>query len=226
MKRVLVTGGSRGIGAAAVKRFIAGGYEVVVVERHKPNVEIEFHEFDFSEYQKVPELAQKIGPVDILVNNAGMMNSLPYDTYPDEKMLQLLAVNIQSPVALIREFSKGMIEKKSGRIVNLASVAGEIGSPDIWYGISKAGMINITKSFAKLLGPKGVVINAVAPGPVNTDMLHTIPEERKQQVVAASYLKRVAEPEEIAEAIYWLATDAPEYINGTTIDLNNGSFPR
>ena len=93
----------------------------------------------------------------------------------------------------------------------------------IWYGMTKAGLINMTKSFAKLLGPQGVVVNAVAAGPVETDMLATIPEPRKKAIKEAVYTGRFAYPEEVAEAMFWLATDCPEYINGTCLDINLSS---
>ena len=89
-----------------------------------------------------------------------------------------------------------------------------------------AGLINMTKSFAKLLGPQGIVVNAVAAGPVATDMLAIIPEPRKKAIKEAVYTGRFAEPEEVAETMFWLATDCPEYINGTCVDINNGAFPR
>jgi 3-oxoacyl-[acyl-carrier protein] reductase len=141
-------------------------------------------------------------------------------------MDQMLKLNIEAPVALIREVSKSMITKGSGRIVNIASLAGEVGHPDVWYGITKAGLINATKSFAKILGPKGIVINAVAPGPAETDMLKVIPEDRKKAILNTVYTGRFARPEEVAKAIVWLATECPEYINGTCLDINNGAFPR
>lgn len=119
-----------------------------------------------------------------------------------------------------------MVANGSGRIVNNASIAGEIGHPDVWYGITKAGMINMTKSFAKIFGPSGVVVNAVAAGPVETDMLNVIPEARKAAIKQAVYTGRFAQPSEVADTIFWLATDCPEYINGTCIDINNGAFPR
>lgn len=227
-KRVLVTGGNKGIGLATAKKFLENNFEVIVVARDfsKFELDVECVEFDLSDYKNIPSLAQQIGPVNVLVNNAGMMNALPYNEYPDGKMKHILAVNIQTPVALIREFSPYMIKQKSGRVINLASIAGEIGHPDIWYGITKAGMINMTKSFAKQLGNHGVVVNAIAPGPVETDMLATIPEERKEGIKKTVYSGRFAKPEEIAETIYWLATDCPEYINGITVDINNGAFPR
>jgi len=101
----------------------------------------------------------------------------------------------------------------------------QIGHPDVWYGVSKAGLINATKSFAKIFDGK-VIINAVAPSPVETDMLETIPLERREAFLKTVVTGRFATVEEVAETIFWLATSSPEYINGTTVDINNGSFPR
>lgn len=137
-----------------------------------------------------------------------------------------MKINLEAPIELINAVSKNMIKNKSGRIVNNASIAGQIGHPDVWYGISKAGLINATKSYARLLGGHGTVINAVCAGPVETAMMKQIQEARKEALLKTTYLGRFAEPIEMAETILWLATDSPSYINGTCIDLNNGSFPR
>lgn len=233
MKTVLITGGNKGIGLEITKIFLEMGYKVVIVARDFsdstliPDSEnIIKKPYDLTDIENIPKLVSEIGHVDILINNAGVMFACPYDNYPAEKVEKILKLNIEAPVALIREVSKSMIEKGSGRIVNNASIAGEIGHPDVWYGITKAGLINVTKSFAKILGPKGIVVNAVAAGPVETDMLHVIPEDRKKAVKAAVYLGRFAKPEEVAKAMVWLATDCPEYINGVCLDINNGAFPR
>ena len=154
------------------------------------------------------------------------MYSLPYDQYPDEKKQSIMKLNLEAPVELIKAVAPGMIKKGAGRIVNNASIAGQIGHPDIWYGITKAGLINLTKSFARLLGPKGIVINAVAPGPVETAMLSVIPEERKKAIKKMVYTGRFARADEVAGAMFWLVTESPEYINGTCLDINNGAFPR
>jgi 3-oxoacyl-[acyl-carrier protein] reductase len=119
-----------------------------------------------------------------------------------------------------------MIQRKSGRIVNNASIAGQIGHPDIWYGITKAGLINATKSYAKILGAEGILVNAVAASPTETDMLATIPEARKATFKQSVISNRFATPQEVAAAIGWLGTESPEYINGICIDINNGSFMR
>lgn len=232
LQKVLITGGNKGIGLETTRVFLKNNYKVVVVARDFKNFEygynenVEEIEYDVSNINGISELVKKIGHVDILVNNAGIMNSIPYDIYPEEKINRIMDINLYAPIEFIKEVSKSMIEAASGRIVNTASIAGQIGHPDIWYGISKAGIINATKSFAKLLGPKGIIINAVAPGPVETEMMNVIPEQRKKDIKSSVYLDRFAKPEEVAKTIYWLATDSPEYINGTCIDINNGAFPR
>lgn len=231
-KTVLITGGNKGIGLEATRLFVQNNYKVIVIARNYKNFEFNKNdnvkkiEYDLSNVNGIRDLVSKIGPVDILVNNAGIMNSIPYDNYPEENINKIMNINLYAPIEFIIQVSKLMIKAGIGRIVNTASIAGQIGHPDIWYGVSKAGIINATKSFAKLLGPKGIVINAVAPGPVETDMMAVIPEQRKESIKNSVFIDRFAKAEEVAKAIYWLATDCPEYINGTCIDINNGAFPR
>ncbi len=231
-KTVMITGGNKGIGLALTKKFLESGYYVIIIARDFKSFKYNDHKkvrtipFDLTAVSKIPSLISTLPGIDILINNAGTLLALPYTDYPQEKTDEILKLNIEAPVALIREVSAKMKKKGSGRIVNNASIAGQIGHPDIWYGITKAGMINMTKSFAKILGPDGIIINAVAPGPAETDMLDVIPEQRKKDIKKAVYTGRFAYADEIAETIFWLATESPEYINGTCIDINNGSFPR
>lgn len=231
-KTVLITGGNKGIGLETTCLFRQRDYRVVVVARDFSDEALEntqdtvLKQFDLTDIDGIPRLVSEIGHVDVLINNAGVMFSLPYSDYPREKADRMLRLNLEAPVALIREVSKSMILKGSGRIVNNASIAGQIGHPDVWYGITKAGLINATKSFARILGPKGIVINAVAAGPVETDMLNVIPEDRKKAIKSMVYSNRFARPEEVAAVMVWLATECPEYINGTCVDINNGAFPR
>lgn len=231
-RTVLVTGGNKGIGLEVTRRFVALGDTVIVVARDFAALDelnsdqIVKKSFDLTQVDQIPALIASLGHVDILINNAGVMHALPYDDYPADKLAEILKLNIEAPVALIGEVAKSMVTNGGGRIVNNASIAGQIGHPDVWYGITKAGLINATKSFAKILGGKGVVINAVAPGPVETQMLDVIPEPRKKEIKKAVYLNRFAEADEVANAIVWLATDSPEYMNGTCLDVNNGAFPR
>jgi len=223
--KVLITGGNKGIGLELTKMFLALNYEVVVIARDFSNFElkeqVECIAFDLVDVEKIPKLIESIGKVDILINNAGVMYSLPYDAYPSDKVDSMLKLNLEAPIKLIEECVKQGVK----RIVNNASIAGQIGHPDIWYGATKAGIINATKSFAKIFDGQ-VVINAVAPSPVETDMLEMIPIERRESFIKTVVAKRFAHADEVAKAILWLATESPEYINGTTIDINSGSFPR
>ena len=229
-KHIVITGGNKGIGLEATKLFLAAGHSVTVIARDFSHNEslpnCRFVSFDLRKTAAIPELVATLGDVDVLVNNAGIMNTCPYDAYPVDQMNDLLSINIAAPVALITALSAQMKARKSGRIVNVASVAGQIGHPDVWYGITKAGMINMTKSFAKLLGSFGIVVNAVAPSIVDTEMKHSIPVVRQEAVLKSVHSGRFAQAAEIAATIFWLATDSPIYMNGTCLDINDGSFPR
>ena len=162
-KIVLITGGNKGIGLESTRLFLQNNYKVVVVARDYKNFEfnnnenVEKIEYDVSNISGICDLVNKIGHVDILINNAGIMNSIPYSNYPEEKINKIMNINLYAPIEFIKHVSKSMIDAGNGRIVNTASIAGQIGHPDIWYGISKSGIINATKSFAKLLGSKGSV---------------------------------------------------------------------
>jgi len=231
-KVVLITGGNKGIGLEVTRIFVRNNYKVIIIARDYNNFEfnenddVEKIEYDISNLDGIKDLVKTIGNVDILINNAGIMNAIPYDNYSKENVDKIMNINLYAPIEFIIQVSKSMIEVGTGRIVNTASIAGQIGHPDIWYGVTKAGIINATKSFAKLLGPKGIVINAVAPGPVETHMLSIIPEDRKKSIQNSVFTNRFAKAEEVSQTIYWLATNCPEYINGTCIDINNGAFQR
>lgn len=229
-KHVLITGGNKGIGLETTKLFLAAGFFVTIVARDFSNMQkldhCNFVSFDLRDVDKISDLASEIGAIDVLVNNAGIMNTCTYDNYTSEQKNDLIRLNIEAPVELITCFSKGMIAKKEGRIVNIASIAGQIGHPDIYYGISKAGMINMTKSFSKILGKHGIIVNAIAPGIVETDMLNAIPEDRQNAILKSVHSGRFAQSEEIARTIYWLSTESPLYMNGTCLDINDGAFSR
>ncbi|MBD3238206.1 MAG: SDR family NAD(P)-dependent oxidoreductase [Candidatus Moranbacteria bacterium] len=232
MRKVLITGGNKGIGLETAKLFLKSKrFEVFVTGRDFSQFELRDQRlktivFDLNQLKKIPQLVKKIGAIDILINNAGIMNALPFDQYPVAKKQKLMNVNLEAPLELIKHFSPAMIKKRKGRIVNVASIAGQIGHPDVWYGISKAALINATKSFAKILGPKGIVSAAVAPGPVKTAMLNTIPLPRRRQIKAQTINNRFASAQEVAQIIYWLGTDLPDYVNGICVDINNGAFMR
>lgn len=227
-KTVLITGGTKGIGLEVTKAFLMLGYEVIVVARDfssfDKNDAIKQVTFDLTQVDEIPALIDSLPPIDILINNAGVMYSIPYHSYTSEKIDSMLNLNLKAPIKLIEEVAKTML-LRGGRIVNNASIAGQIGHPDIWYGMSKAGLINATKSFSKIFEGK-IIINAIAASPVDTDMQKVNSPERKEAFLRTVITKRFAYPQEVAKTIVWLATESPEYINGSVIDINNGSFPR
>ena len=227
MKTALVTGAARGIGRAAAEALVKSGFRVVGLDRDFPEAaSFEKLVYDLSDLAGIPALIAKIGKLDVLVNNAGVQPALAVDRYTDEARGRVLRINLEAPVELIRAASKGMIERRSGRIVNLASVAAYTPHTDLWYGISKAGVVSFTRSFASYLGPHGIQVNAVAPGPIDTDLLKNAQPERVEQLMRVVYTRRKGRPEEVAEAIRWLATDAPPILNGAVIDVTDGCFLR
>jgi 3-oxoacyl-[acyl-carrier protein] reductase len=175
---------------------------------------------------EIPALVERIGKIDVLVNNAGIQAALPIERYTDEARMGMLRVNLEAPVELIRAASKGMVERRAGRIVNVASVAAYMAHTDLWYGVTKAGVVSFTRSFASYLGPQGIQVNAVAPGPIDTELLKNAQPERVAALMRSVYTKRVGRPEEIAEAIRWLALDAPPILNGAVLDITDGCFLR
>ena len=228
MNTVLVTGAGRGIGLATAKAFVKAGWKVLALDKNFSSFDLkeaERIEFDLRNLSGIRDLVEK-KDVHALINNAGVLFCDPYDAIPEEHKREVLTVNIEAPAALITALAPQMKKRRSGRIVNVGSVAAFTGHPDLWYGITKAGILNLTKAWAKELGPHGVLVNAVAPGPTQTAMYDQLPQSRKDGVMKSVYSGRVCTPEEVAAAILWLGTSCPEYVNGTTLDVNNGSYPR
>ena len=227
MKTVLITGAGRGIGLATARSFAAAGWRVLSLDKEFGSEVVgERVEFDLRQIFGLSAMIASLGELDTLVNNAGVVHCDPLDAIPEEHRSEILAVNLEAPAALIAGVAPGMKARRSGRIVNVSSVSAFTGHPDLWYGITKAGLLNLTKSWARALGPHGVLVNAVAPGPTKSRMYDQLPQSRRDEVMRAVYSRRVCEPEEVAQAILWLGSLCPEYINGTTLDVNNGSYPR
>ncbi|WP_127470588.1 SDR family NAD(P)-dependent oxidoreductase [Thiomicrorhabdus aquaedulcis] len=244
-KRVLITGGNKGIGLALTQLFLQKTeFDIVVVARDFSGFKmlswaqtprIQCIEYDLTDLDNLPGLVNTVGDIDVLVNNAGLLQPLTYDAYPIANRDYSLKLNIQAPVKLMELFGARMVQRAQinalqssalrGRMVNNASIAGQIGHPDIWYGIAKAGLINATKSFSKAFAGQ-VIVNAVAPSPTATDMLDSIPQHRQQAFLKKTISQRFATAQEVAQTLFWLAIDSPEYINGVCIDINNGAFPR
>ena len=225
MKTALVTGAGRGIGFATAKALSAAGLRVIGLDLGFPQGSNGVT-YDLEDLEGIPALVESLGAIDVLVNNAGVQTAVSIERYTEEARRRILRVNLEAPVELIRALSKQMIERKSGRIVNVASVAAFTAHTDLWYGVTKAGVVSFTRSFASYLGPHGIQVNAVAPGPVETELLRKAQPERIEQLMRNAYTRRAGRPEEIAEAIRWLALDAPVVLNGAVIDVTDGCYLR
>ena len=241
-KRVLVTGAARGIGKETAKLFENAKCEVLALDKDFEECDlppsITRVQFDLRNVEAIPKLIEDLGHIDSCVNNAGQL----YCPSPEglsngslgftlDQSTEIMTVNLFAPVALIESLAPQMMARGQngeigGRIVNVGSVAAFTGHPDLWYGASKAALLNMTKTFATLMGKSGVLVNAVAPGPTLTKMYESLPQSRKDMVTRTVYTGRPAKPQEVAEAILWLGTTSPEYVNGMTLDANNGSYPR
>ena len=220
MKTALVTGAARGIGRAAADALASAGLRVLRLD-----VQGEIA-YDLTNIAGIPALVERLGDVDVLVNNAGVQNAVSIDKYTDAQRERIIKVNLEAPVELIRLISRGMVSRKNGRIINVASIAAYTPHTDLWYGVTKAGVVSFTRSFATYLGPHGIQVNAVAPGPIDTPLLDKAQPERVEELMKRVFTRRKGRPDEVAEAIRWLALDAPPIINGAVLDVTDGSFLR
>lgn len=227
MPTALVTGAGRGIGLATARAFLEQDWRVLALDkRFGRELGGERVDYDLTNLAGIPRLIGQLGAIDTLVNNAGVLYCDPYDSIPEAHAAEIITVNLRAPVALIEALAPQMRQRKSGRIVNVGSVAAFTGHPDLWYGATKAALLNITKSYAGSLGKDGILVNAVAPGPTLTAMYEQLPQSRKDGVIRSVHAGRACTPEEVARVILWLGTSSPEYMSGSTVDVNSGAYPR
>ena len=235
MKRVLVTGGSRGIGAAAVRLFAAHGWQVIAnyrcSEEQARTLAAEtgcsLCRADVSEAEDRKKLLEftenTFGGIDVLVNNAGISLFGLFDTIPADEVRQMYGVNLTGTVELCRLFLPQMLRRKSGCIVNVSSVWGISGaSCEVDYSAAKAAVAGLTRALAREVGPSGVRVNCVAPGVIDTDMLSVLPEETRRDLAEQTPLGRLGRPEDIAHAVAFLASDKASFITGQVLGADGG----
>ena len=235
-KLALVTGGSRGIGKACAMELAKAGYDVVInyagnvdaanktVEEIKAlGVDSAAYKFDVSNAEQVnagiAEIVEKYGRIDVLVNNAGITRDGLFMRMSEENWNAVINTNLSSAFYVSQPVVKVMMKQRSGAIVNMASVVGVSGnSVQANYSAAKAGLIGLTKTLAKELGSRGIRVNAVAPGFINTDMTKDLDTSKFLDYIP---LKRLGEPSDIAKTVKFLAADA-DYITGQVIEVDGG----
>jgi 3-oxoacyl-[acyl-carrier protein] reductase len=235
-KNALVTGSTRGIGRAVAQALSDAGARVAVVGRDKDRASKVAEQVgngaigfacDVGETAQVAQLIADVekafGGIDILVNNAGITRDNLVMRLKDEDWDEVLNANLRGAFAAIRAASRGMMKKRSGRIINMASVVGIIGNKgQANYSASKAGLIALTKSIAKELGSRNILVNAIAPGYIETEMTDAMTPEAKSALNALIPLERLGKPEDIAAAVVFLASDHASYITGQVLVVDGG----
>lgn len=218
-KTAIITGGASGLGAATADRLRSAGVRVITIDLHGGDVSV-----DVADPIAVARAADEIGPVDILVNSAGIVgpNKPLVDTTADE-WRHVFDVNVVGTVNTLRSFVPAMIEHGWGRVVNIASMAGKDGNPNLSiYSATKAAIIGLTKSIGKELATTGVLVNAIAPAVIATPMNATTSPDVLAHITSLIPMKRVGQPEEVAELIAFLCSDAVSFSTGAVYDISGG----
>jgi 3-oxoacyl-[acyl-carrier protein] reductase len=172
------------------------------------------------------QVKAELGPVDILVNNAGTRQDGPFILMGDEKWEEVMNVNLRGTVYATKAFVRGMMNRKWGRIVNIVSPTGIIGmAGQTNYGASKGAIIALTKSLAREMAPFGILVNAVNPGLIRTELTSDLPDETRRNLLAPTILKREGEPEEVASVVAFLCTDWASYMSGQVVNVDGGLCP-
>ena len=231
MRTIVITGGTRGIGAAAVRRFAANGDRVCFLYEKRHDLAREMEEAtgakgyccDVSNEEAVKAVFKAIGPVDVLVNNAGIVDYGPINWVSGDTFRRVMDVNVTGMFFCCREALSGMLQNGGGAIVNLTSMWGRVGaSCEVAYSASKGAIIAMTKALAQELGPSGIRVNAVAPGVIQTDMCASVDPEVMEGLRQETPLESLGKPEDVAEAIFYLASDSARFVTGTVLDVNGG----
>lgn len=238
LKTVIVTGGSRGIGAAIVRKLAQSGYNVVLNYNKSEDIakfikeeltskgyNVEIFKADVSKREEVKKLVnftiEKYKQIDVLVNNAGISQTKLFTDITEEDWNKMISTNLNSVFYVCQEVVPYMINKKEGTIINISSIWGSIGaSCEVHYSVTKAGVDAITKSLAKELGPSNIRVNSIAPGIIDTDMNKYLSENEKMEIKQEIPLGKIGKPEDIAKCVEWIIED--NYTTGQVIKVNGG----
>ena len=239
-KVALITGASRGIGKQIALEFARKGYNIVVnyigkvpdledlkKELESNKIETLFIEGDVTNFESwkgiAEEIIQKFGTIDVLVNNAGITKDTLLLRMTEEEFERVINVNLKGTFNVTKQIIPYMSKQRAGKIVSLASVVGVTGNAgQANYAASKAGIIGFTKSVAKEFASRNILVNAIAPGFIDTDMTGVLPDTVKEQILSQIPLKRMGSPQEIAKLVYFLCSDDNTYITGQVINIDGG----
>ena len=225
---VLVTGGNRGIGLAIAREFEKAGHTVVVTHRSgEPPEGLHGVQCDVTDSAAVDAAFSQVesehGPVEVLVANAGVTKDGLLMRMPEEAFTDVLDANLTGAWRVTQRATRGMMKARFGRLIYISSVVGLTGAPgQVNYAASKAGLVGMARSVARELGGRGITANVVAPGYVDTEMTAELSDKRREELMAAIPLGRVATPEEIAKAVAFLASDDAAYITGAVLPVDGG----
>jgi 3-oxoacyl-[acyl-carrier protein] reductase len=225
---VFVTGGNRGIGLAIAQRFAKDGFKVAISYReHKPSEDFYMVKADVTDSKSIDsaidEIEKNLGPLDVVVINAGTNKDALAMRLEDSDMENIINTNLMGSLRVARRSVKSMIKNRKGRIIFIGSVVGLLGSPgQMVYASTKAGLIGAARSLAREVGSRGVTVNVVAPGYVDTDMTNDLDEARKDMIASSTPLGRTASASEIAGVVRFLASEDASFITGAVIPVDGG----
>jgi 3-oxoacyl-[acyl-carrier protein] reductase len=242
MRNVIVTGGSRGLGLSIARKLTTSGYRAIAIARRQ-NKELavviqeaetanpgslQFLPFDLAEIEGIPDLVKAVrrefGAIYGLINNAGMSFEGLLSQMPTSQIEQLVRLNMLSPIILTKHVVRSMMVDGGGRIINMASITAFTGYSGLAvYAATKASIVGFSRAMAREVGRIGVTVNAVAPGFIETDMTHGLSGEERQRIERRSALKRLAETDDVANAVEFLLSDKAKNITGTVLTVDAGN---
>ncbi len=238
MKKVaFVTGGAKGIGSAIVKRLLSDGYKVAFTYNNSEetaqklcadfDADCKAYKLDITDSNAVKAVVDDIerdfGEIEVLVNNAGVAEQILFTDITDEMWHRMIETNLSGAFYCCRAVLKYMINRKSGKIINIASIWGETGgSCEVHYSASKSGLIGMTKALSKEVGLSGITVNSVSPGVILTDMTSHFDEDTMNSLKEETPLNRIGTPDDVAGAVSFLASKDADFITGQNISVNGG----